>query len=89
LIAASLGLPVAIILSEVSRDAFLWRMGYWPPHAVTAGLVAAAAAAAAWIVLRMHGALAEVARREREVDDKYRALVGEHSGHRVDGGCAA
>lgn len=75
LIAASLGLPVAVILAEVSRDAFLWRMGYWPPHVVTAGLVAAAAVAAGWIVLRMQGALVEVARREREVEDKYRALV--------------
>lgn len=53
LIAASLGLPVAIILAEASRDVFLWRMGYWPSRAVTAGLVAALAAAAGLIVLRM------------------------------------
>ena len=75
LIAAALGLPAAIILSAVFQDVFMWRMGYWPSRAVAVGLVAAAAAVAGLIVLRMHGALVKLARHDREVEDKYRLLV--------------
>ena len=84
-IAAALGVPAAIIFSEVSRNLFLWRMGHWPSQAVSAGLILLAAASAGLIVLRMHGALVEVGRYDRETEGKYRALVANIPGIGVDG----
>src|SRR6185295_16610745 len=74
-VATVLGFPAVVLLSEVLNHLVLPDVDFWTSHAVTGGLLLAAAATASLIMFRLRNVLVDLARHDRDTEGKYRALV--------------